>query len=231
MHRVKRYSIKKTNIWAWDDKHTHLYFKKNYPIDGSTWSKNSSTWNMLKNRFDNTDRDSQRSKLYLAEDIMDEFDCGTAEAMSWNELIEKIAEIINNTWFRRKFGNLFCETDLQIHTGHKRQNMAYAFGTDELSFPPNFRNLPLILHELTHIIMERLTWVVAFRKPYNVHGRMFSFIYLELVKKFIGKKEHDLLKKSYKEHGVKFQNRRLLTSSQKKVLRERFIKSVKKENI
>jgi hypothetical protein len=57
---------------------------------------------------------------------------------------------------------------------------------------------------------------------------MFAFIYLELVKKFIGKKEHDLLKESYKEHGVKYQKRRLLTSSQKKVLRERFIKSVKK---
>jgi hypothetical protein len=77
--------------------------------------------------------------------------------------------------------------------------------------------------------MERLGWVVAFRKPYNVHGRMFSFIYLELVKKFVGKKEYDLLKKSYKEHGVKYQKRRMLTSSQKKVLRDRFIKSVRKE--
>ena len=223
------YKIKKTNIWAWDEKHTHLYFKDFHKIDGSTWSKNNSTWNMLRHRFDNTDRDSQLSKVYIAEEVMSEYGCETAEAMTWNELVEKIAEIINNTWFRRKFGKLFCDTDLQIHTGHVRQNMAYAFGTDELSFPPNFRNLPIILHELTHIIMARLEWVVAFRKPYNAHGRMFAFIYLELVKKFIGRREYDLLRKSYKEHGVKYQKRRLLTSSQKKILRERFIKSVRKE--
>ena len=222
------HKIKKTHVWSCDDKHTHLYFKKKYRIDGSTWSKNSSTWDMLRTRFDNTDRDSQCSKLYVAEDIMVEFDCVTAEAMTWNELIEKIAEIINNTWFRRKFGNLFCETDLKILTGHKRQNMAYALGTDELAFPPVFRNLPLILHELTHIIIERLTWVVAFRKPYNNHGRMFAFIYLELVKKFIGKKEYELLKKSYKEHGVKYRKRPDLKPSQRKLLRERFLKSVTK---
>ena len=87
------YKIKKTNIWAWDEKHTHLYFRKFHKIDGSTWSKNSSTWNMLRDRFDNAERDSQRSKLYIAEEVMSEYDCETAEAMTWNELIEKIAEI------------------------------------------------------------------------------------------------------------------------------------------
>jgi hypothetical protein len=185
---------------------------------------------MLRTRFDNTDRDSQQSKLYIAEEVMSEYQCDTAEAMSWEECVEKIAEIINNVWFRRKFGNLFCDTQLEIHKGHGSQKMAYALGTDKLSFPPIFRNLPIILHELTHLIIERLTWVVAFRKPYNTHGRMFAFIYLELVKKFIGLREYELLKKSYKEHGVKYQKRPDLKPSQRKTLRERFLKLVKKEN-
>lgn len=199
-----------------------MHFPKN-KYDNCKWSKNLSTWGMLKHRYDNGNRDSQLNKLYNAEYNLIPW-AGTENNMDFGEVILKIAEIVNDTWFRKKFGRLFSETELKVEYADVRQNMAYAFGTDFLSFPPNFCNVPIILHELSHIIVDRLSHVVYFKKDYATHGRMFAFIYLELVKKYMGDSGYMILKTGFKNFNVKYRNRIPQSSAKKKILRERISK-------
>lgn len=201
-----------------------MHFPKN-KYDNCKWSKNLSTWQMLKNRYDNGNRDSQLNKLYNAEYNLIPW-AGTENNMEFSEVILKIVETVNDTWFRKRFGRLFSDTELKVEYADARQNMAYAFGTDFLSFPPNFCNVPIILHELSHIIVDRLSHVVYFKKDYATHGRMFAFIYLELVKKYMGDGGYMILKTGFKNFNVKYRNRIPQTSAKKKILRER-IKNIK----
>tara|TARA_B100001093_G_C26800353_1_gene1003085 strand:+ start:1279 stop:1962 length:684 start_codon:yes stop_codon:yes gene_type:complete len=198
-----------------------IHFPKN-EYDSCRWNKNLSTWKMLKNRYDNGNRDSQMNKLYNAEySLIPWADEG---GMDFNDVILKITEVVNNTWFRKKFGRLFSNTELKVEYGDPRQNEAYAYGTDFLSLPPQFCNVPIILHELSHIIVDRLSHVVYFKKNYSCHGRMFAFIYLELVKKFMGDRGHLILKTGFKNFNVKYRNRIPQTSAKKRILRERISK-------
>ena len=198
-----------------------MHFAKS-KYDNCKWNKNTSTWSMLKKRYDNGQRDSQMQKLYDAEYSL--IPCSPKDNLSFDELITKIDEVVNDTWFRKKFGRLFSDTVLKVENASSRQNMAYAFGTDLLSFPPHFCNIPIILHELTHIIVDRLHFVVNMNKNYTTHGRMFAFIYLELVKKFMGERSYTILKTGYKNFNVKYRNRIPQTSAKKKILRERMLK-------
>lgn len=200
------------------DKGVVIHFAKS-KYDNCKWNKNTSTWNMLKKRYDNGERDSQMQKLYDAEYSL--IPCSEEDNLSFEELIHKLNEVVNDTWFRKKFGKLFSDTILKVENASSRQNIAYAFGTDFLSFPPHFCNVPIILHELTHTIVDRLQFVVAFNYNYTTHGRMFAFIYLELVRKFMGERSYTILKTGYKNFNVKYRNRIPQTSAKKKILRER----------
>lgn len=204
-----------------------LHFNKN-KHDNCKWSKNTSTWNMLKKRYDNGQRDSQMQKLYDAEYSL--IPISPKDNLTFDELVDKINEVVNDTWFRKKFGRLFSDTILKVENASSRQNMAYSFGTDFLSFPPHFCNFPIILHELAHTICDRLQFVVAFNYNYTTHGRMFAFIYLELVRKFMGETSYDILKTGYKNYNVKYRNRIPQTSAKKKILRER-LKLIKTQNV
>ena len=195
-----------------------MHFAK-HKHDNCKWNKNTSTWSMLKKRYDNGQRDSQMQKLYDAEYSL--IPCSPKDNLTFDELIQKINDVVNDTWFRKKFGRLFSDTILKVENASSRQNMAYSFGTDFLSFPPHFCNFPIILHELTHTIVDRLQFVVAFNYNYTTHGRMFAFIYLELVKKFMGESSYMILKTGYKNFNVKYHNRIPQTSAKKKILRER----------
>tara|TARA_B100002019_G_scaffold82815_1_gene71550 strand:- start:5844 stop:6518 length:675 start_codon:yes stop_codon:yes gene_type:complete len=210
------------------DKGIIMYFGKS-KYDNSRWNKNISTWEMLKKRYDNGQRDSQMQKLYDAEYSL--IPCSPKDNLEFDKLILKIAEIVNDSWFRKKFGRLFSDTILKVENASSRQNIAFAFGTDQLSFPPHFCNVPIILHELSHIIVDRLQFVVAFNKNYSPHGRMFAFIYLELVKKFMGEGSYTILKTGYKNFNVKYRNRIPQTSAKKKILRERLASNKLNENI
>lgn len=201
-----------------------LHFNKS-KYDNCKWNKNFSTWTMLKNRYDNGTRDSQQSKLYDGEyNLLPSCD---EDYLEFDDVILKIAEVVNDTWFRKKFGRLFSDTELKIENAPKRQNMAYAFGTDFISFPPQFCNLPIILHELAHIIVDRLSFVVHFSKNYTTHGRMFAFIYLELVKKYMGDREYMILKTGFKNYNVKYHNRIRMTSIARKLKREQLSRNLK----
>ena len=216
--------IPKTAITEYG-KGVNMYFVKS-KYDNCVWNKNFSTWEILKNRYDNGQRDSQQNKLYNAEYSL--IPSSSDDYLEFADVILKIAEVVNDTWFRKKFGRLFSDTELKVEDANPRQNMAYAYGTNKLSFPPNFCNIPIILHELSHIIVDRLSFVVHFRKDYTTHGRMFAFIYSELVKKYMGDREHTILKTGYKNFNVKYRNRIPQTSSKKRILRERLINNVKK---
>ena len=202
-----------------------LHFPKS-KYDNCVWNKKFSTWQMLKNRYDNGQRDSQLNKLYNAEYNL--IPWAEEGSMEFQELVIKLIEIVNDNWFRKKFGRLFSDTELKVENASSRQNMAYSFGSDFLSFPPHFCNLPIILHELSHTIVDRLSYVVHFRKNYATHGRMFAFIYLELVKKYMSERNYTVLKAGFKNFNVKYRNRIPQSSSKKRILRERLAENKQK---
>jgi len=221
---VRETIIPKTAITEYKKGVIIHFIKSKY--DNCTWNKNLSTWKMLKNRFDNGTRDSQQSKLYDGEyNLLPSCD---EDYLEFDAVILKIAEVVNDTWFRKKFGRLFSDTELKVENTSSRQNMAYALGTDFLSFPPQFCNVPIILHELTHIIVDRLSHVVYFKKNYTTHGRMFAFIYLELVKKYMGTSSHTILKAGFKNYNVKYHNRIAQTSIRRKLQREQLARNLSK---
>ena len=221
---MRKKSVPQTAITNYN-KGKIIHFPKN-KYDNCRWNKNLSTWCMLKNRYDNGSRDSQQNKLYNGEyNLIPWADEGSID---FDEVILKIVEVVNDTWFRKKFGRLFSDTELKVENTSERQNIAYAYGTDFISFPPQFRNVPIILHELTHIIVDRLSFVVNFSKNYATHGRMFAFIYLQLVKKYMGDREHIILKTGFKNYNVKYHNRLHMTSIARKLKREQLGRNLNK---
>ena len=77
-----------------------IHLPKN-KYDNCKWNKNLTTWEMLKNRYDNGSRDSQQNKLYNGEyNLIPWADTGSID---FDQVIVKIAEIVNDTWFRKKF--------------------------------------------------------------------------------------------------------------------------------
>jgi predicted metal-dependent hydrolase len=53
----------------------------------------------------------------------------------------------------------------------------------------------VIVHELSHVCQPLIS---------AGHGREFCKIFLAFVKKWVGHEAHNMLKTSFKEHGVKY---------------------------
>ena len=187
----------KTTLEKYDKGITMHFAKSKY--DNCKWNKNTSTWSMLK-KDTTMVKETHKCKNCMMQNI--HLFHVLLKIILLDELIQKIDYVVNDIIVKNS--KTFSDTILQVENASSRQNIAYSFGTDFLSFPPHFCNFPIVLHELTHTIVDRLQFVVAFNYNYTTHGRMFAFIYLELVRKFMGERSYTIL---YKNFNVKYRNR------------------------
>jgi putative metallohydrolase (TIGR04338 family) len=162
-------------------------------------------------------RDSQRGKVYKAERILNSHPKAMERFETIPEVDVFVKKVLGSSYTRKHFARL---NSLTISDGRGRRN-ASAYGYREISLPRWARTRWTILHELAHIYAsykyKRVDIAIA------AHGREFCKIYLQLVQHFISKEAADILKKSFREHRVKYQIRkpRVITPEQREALRLR----------
>jgi len=143
------------------------------------------------------ERDSQKSKLYKAEKVLEQV----------SNRLETLAEIeayinlaLNRAPIKSRYSR-WTGGHLMILDG---RGATFARGGQRIvKFPRWSRTQYIVLHELAHVIAQRKYGVYI-----AGHGRLFCEVYLNLVRFVMGVAAHDLLKASFKEHKVKFRPKR-----------------------
>lgn len=158
-----------------------------------------------------TQRDSQRSKVYAAEDAA--FTRNAAPTMkSLDEVEAYVKKVLGSAWFQKRY--LIC--NVNVEDGRGRRN-AYANAlTNTIKMPKWSRSEWVILHEISHLVSSL--------NP--AHGWQFCENYLALVQHFLGKESADRLRREFKARRVKFTKpraKRVLTAEQKARLAERLV--------
>lgn len=144
-------------------------------------------------------RDSQRSKLYKAEQVLfDRFELNNID-----DVKKYVKTVTDSKYFQKHFG-VFVFT---VKDGRGTSD-AYSAGR-KLNFPLWSRKKAIVLHEICHSIIDKKYLSVA------PHGPQFCKTYLLLVKHFLGKECYEELKQSIKLNKVKFSVRKKNVSPNK----------------
>ena len=154
-------------------------------------------------------RDSQRSKVYKAEDSLnarkDKFPKLYERFDDLKQLQHYVDRITESKWWQKydapnmgeKDGILLAKPEeVVVQDGRGRRRamaVAYRMG-GEIHMPRWARYRLIILHELAHILQSQ--------RP--AHGRQFCQVYIDIVRRFAGKKESEALKQAFKNGKVKW---------------------------
>ena len=176
----------------------------------------------------NTQRDSQRSKLYKAErEIKNPLALERIETVP--EIQKWVDKICSYAWFKRRFGN---NIRIRVEDGRGRRNASgqrwlfRVLKDDKIEIYNGYIKLPMwarkkwvILHEMAHVICRY--------KP--AHGRYFARCYLSLVHHVLGNEVRAELIGAFKKNKVKYKPKRIVSEEFKAAARERFKKYVIKK--
>lgn len=162
-------------------------------------------------------RDSQRSKVYAAERAV-AAGIYSGHLPTMDEVQVYVTKIEEDRWFQRTFGN----RRFLVKDGRGRS--AAGGGGGAITLPVHSRTPRVILHEVAHCLAgRRFGRGGGWHAEGGGHGWKFCSIYLQLVRHFMGKDCHDMLKASMKKHRVRFTEPRTrqLTDEQRQALRDR----------
>lgn len=135
-------------------------------------------------------RDTQRSKLYKAERVLDAFKTETPTVAHVEKLV---ARVLASKRVRAKYPPR--TGSVAVKDGRGRRRACSSFGA--ISIPRWSRKDWIVLHEMAHELASHMAGRAA-------HGWEFAECYLYLVKLFMGREAHDALKASFKEHRVRY---------------------------
>lgn len=141
------------------------------------------------------ERDSQRAKLYKADDILKHF----AKPLPEIKNIEKYADKL---FKMKRLMNKYPRASLRgrplVKDGRGCRNATGSAGS--IVIPAGWaRQEDVVCHELAHCITDReFGWRTA------GHGWQFCMVYLDVVKWMMGLEAHDALKASFKKSKVRF---------------------------
>jgi hypothetical protein len=161
--------------------------------------------------FELLERDSQRKKVYTAEqEAFPDFYKATLPE-DHDEFQRYINKITSSKYWKRLRG-LFNGDVIQVELVPAKQRGGWA-NQYQVSIPKAIRSMPLLMHELAHSAAGG-----AAR-----HHWPFAAVYLKLVRHYMGKKAHDALRASFKKHRVRYtpKRKRNITPEQREQLRER----------
>lgn len=183
---------------------------RKYPV----WYKiPTRRWKNNPNGF--CERDSQRQKVYDAQDWARNGCPALKENFSSLEDIQKFTNALTSTvWYRKRFG-------LHTITVLARRVDASARRCDStIRFSPTWRNMLTVLHEIAHIARYAGTGAA--------HGRFFARTLIALVDHVVGKEAAEILKTEFKRERVKYLPRRVLSEETREKFRQNFINNVLK---
>lgn len=170
-------------------------------------------------------RDSQRSKVYKAEQIA--FKGSSIDVPEIKDIEEYIDHIRSLGRVRESFPEL---VKFPVFVGDGRARRRPCANSSGIFMPRHARQKWIVLHELSHTIIRRRYSVLRAAG----HGWQFAEAYLLLVRHVMGVEAHDRLKAQFKEHRVRFREpkkRRELTEEQRQALRERLYEARQKRRI
>ena len=158
------------------------------------------------------ERDNQRKKVYRAEN---EAFNNKPYILKFDDLkqVDKfLKRIFKSKWFQKKFPNF---KNFIVKYGRSRTRACGWSSGDcaKMKLPVWTRNNWIVLHELSHGLV--------FQGGNAFHDMEYCKVYLELVKKWIGKDAANDLKVSFKKHLVKYKPKRIISEARKLELVER----------
>lgn len=135
----------------------------------------------------NSEHDSQRKKLYRAENFVT-----VGKKFKTLKKAQKFLDkVLGSAWFQRRFGKVSIRMEMT-----QGWTKSYCRRTEGLlRMLPEHLNERIILHELTHALVQA---------PHAGHGRLFCAVYLDLVRHYLGENAYDQLLKGYRKHNVKY---------------------------
>ena len=155
----------------------------------------------MNNMWYRRDRDSQKQKVYDAEDLCrnrlrkefsDEYRL-LYESISLDEIEKYCKKIIDSAWFQKRWPQI---KGIHISDGRSRRSASGGrVGKNaRMKFPIHARYKEIVLHELAHACdMSHAGW----------HGRPFCRIFLELLRHEFGDEVWKIMKECFKEKKVK----------------------------
>lgn len=139
-------------------------------------------------------RDSQKSRLYAAEHILDNL---SQRLETVEEMATYLTKTMNRAPIQARYGWLL-EMHTEVRDGRGCRNALG--GKYWIKMPKWARTQYIVLHEFAHSLAARKYG----RREVAAHGREFASIYLDLVRFAMGKAAHDALVASFKAHRVRY---------------------------
>lgn len=156
-------------------------------------------------------RDSQRQKLYNAEQVVRPVHQGKRF-----ETVEEISAYLETArqhkWWKTQFG-AFPYQPFRVRPGFGARH-AHGGGTT-ITLPIWARTELVIWHEIAHCITQ---WKYPSRAA---HGREYAQIFLSLIRHYLGQAAHDALKAAFRTYHVRYTPKRVLRPDVLAALRER----------
>lgn len=146
-------------------------------------------------------RDSQRGKLYKAEEWAWANTGHLRTFRSRKDIDEWVAEITGSNWWR----NQTSQTVAVWHVNYSQRPSSRPYGIKIPSWiwrNGERRGPWVIVHELCHVVL----WKRLPRIPW--HGREFAKLYLEAVRRRLGPEAAEKLRQGYRLYRVHYRKRR-----------------------
>lgn len=144
-------------------------------------------------------RDNQKQKLYNAErEAFKGLPCDELHDLSVADCQAFIDKIVNSRWWK---GRYTLSTLPEVKSGKGARWATARYGEHSIVLPLWARKPWVMLHELAHYASRHKR---GSNKTIAPHGPQFAKEYLALVERWIGKKEADLLRATYKTKRVKY---------------------------
>lgn len=139
-------------------------------------------------------RDSQRSKIYQAENILYGKKFATLE-----DCQKYIMHMFNSSWFKKNFPEYKLPPTVLKSKGGCFYRMS------EIHLSRWGFNERVVIHEFAHYATSWRRWQKASKVPPSAsHGWLFASVFLMLVRKFMDEKSYEVLKSHYKYFKVKY---------------------------
>jgi putative metallohydrolase (TIGR04338 family) len=138
-------------------------------------------------------RDNQKSRLYKAENVLNEF---SERLETVPEMADYLTKVMNRAPIQARYGAyLEMRTEVRDGRGCRR-----ALGSRHwIKMPKWARTQFIVLHEYAHALTIR-----KFGSLVADHGREYASVYLDLVRFGLGKEAHDALVASFKANRVRY---------------------------
>ena len=171
-------------------------------------------------------RDSQRAKLYRAENecwpVRTRIKNGEAvPEIPWEDVRAIVGGITTSDWWYQRlgYGKVPEAADRHsVYVGDGRGGTWARAGGYGIKLPRWARQLPVILHELSHV----LTGIRYRRVDHAAHGREFAKTFLEMVTRWMGPDEAARLRECFRKNHVHWVEKRKMSEEQRQKLREEF---------